>query len=49
MTKKKATDTFWASRLNNSDVAHLTKVKQSALDEELNDAVQRICEGYEVS
>ena len=49
MAKKKATDTFWGSRLNYSDVANLSKADKLALEEELNDAVMHICEAYEVA
>jgi hypothetical protein len=46
MGKKKATDTFWSSTLNFSDVVNLSVAGAASLEEELNDAVQRICEEY---
>jgi hypothetical protein len=49
MAKKKATDTFWSSTLNFSDVVDLSVAGAAALTEELNDAVQRICEEYGVA
>lgn len=49
MENKKATDTFWSSTLNFSDVVDLSVADAAALTEELNDAVQSICEEYGVA
>ena len=51
MEKKKAKkkdSLWWMAGINKSGVAHLSKASKAELMDELEDAVMRICEGYEV-
>lgn len=47
--KKKPTDTFYSFTIDFSDVEDLNIAGGATLTEELNDAIQKICEGYGIA